>query len=151
MGIVDDLLAHPGLYLGLNHDVAPHSDDDAGGPAAAKIMVSRLPSDAGVLLDYETFNPANPARIQGHREQAMLAKTHGGGAILVSAHMHAGSVAVLRESTSGVFELGPEASPFPLKIVIEMPEPGHLIHSWWYSMPGSEPEEKDRADLRLVR
>lgn len=33
MGIVDDLLEHPGLYLGVVHDI------DDGGEAAARLFV----------------------------------------------------------------------------------------------------------------
>lgn len=63
MAIVDELLAHPGLYLGI--DTAPDSDRRS----AARIVVTPLPGDAGVTLDYETFNPATPQRIRGHIER----------------------------------------------------------------------------------
>jgi hypothetical protein len=63
--------------------------------------------------------------------------------------MHADSVAVLRETAPGVFELGAEVSPFPMKITIEMPEPGRLVHCWWYGRPGGEVRQHDQTELRL--
>src|SRR5262245_52697920 len=143
MGIVDELLGHPGLYLGIDHDTAGR------GEAAARILVTPLPGRAGVTLDYETFNAANPDRIRGHHEHAVLARTHAGSAILVSGHIHAESVAVLHETSPGVFAPRDEELPFPMKITISMPEPGRLVHSWWYGAPGDEAEERDRAELRL--
>src|SRR5436305_7328646 len=100
MGIVDDLLEHPGLYLGILHDIGD------GGEAAARLFVDPLPGRAGVALDYQTFNPTNPGNVRGHYERAFLARVHLGPAILVTAHIHAASVAVLREKDPGVFELG---------------------------------------------
>ena len=143
MGIVDDLLKNPGLYLGIDRDTAGR------GEAAARILVTALPGGAGVTLDYETFNPAQPDRIRGHHEHAVLARTHEGPAVLVTGHIHADTVAVLSETDPGVFELGSRPSPFPMKITISMPEPGKLLHSWWYGMPGEVAEERDRAELQL--
>jgi hypothetical protein len=144
VGIVEDLLQHPGLYIGIDRD------PDGGGEAAARIMVTRLPGGAGVSLDYETFNPANPDRIRAHAEHAVLARMHSGPAILVTGHVHAESVAVLREAEPGVFELGEEGSPFPMKIVLSMPQPGHLMHSWWYGRPGEAAQARDVAELTLT-
>jgi len=143
MGIVDDLLQHPGLYLGIDRDT------EHAGEAAARILVTLLPGRAGVALDYETFNAANPDRVRGHYEHALLARAHVGPAILVTAHSHADTVAVLRETDPGVFELGDEGSPFPMKITISMPEPGRLLHSWWYGPPGAVAKQHDMAELRL--
>ena len=99
MAIVDDLLEHPGLYLGLDR----HSDP--GHPGAARILVTPLPGRAGVTLDYEVLNPAQPDRIRGHHEHTVLARTHDGGAVLVVGHIHAESVAILQETEPGTFEL----------------------------------------------
>jgi hypothetical protein len=140
MGIVDDLLAHPGTYLGV----------DSREGAVAKIVVTPLPGGAGVALDYETFSAGNE-RIRGHFEHAVLGRTHGGGAILVSGHIHADTVAVLRESEPGVFVMAGEPSAFPVAIRIEMPQPGRLVHVWSYGSPGQEPVERDRAELTLAR
>ena len=144
MGIVEDLLEHPGLYVGVDRDKR------GSGDAAAKILVTPLPGRAGVTVDDETCNPANPAdRIRGHHEHAVLARTHAGPALLVPGHSHADTVALLRETEPGVFELGDEGSPFPMKIEISMPEPGRLLHSWWYGRPGGTVEQHDVAELRL--
>jgi hypothetical protein len=143
MSIVDDLLKNPGNYLGIDSDVGGH------GEAAARIVVTPLPGGAGVTLDYETFNPGNKERIQGHAERAIIARSHGGGAVYVTGHSHADSIGILRETSPGVFELGDEPNPFPMAIRIEMPEPGRLIHSWSYGAPGEEPVERDRAELTL--
>ena len=144
MSIVDDLIANPGIYLGVDRDTAGR------GTSAAKIVVTPVPGGAGVTLDYETFNPANEERLQGHAEHALLGRTHGGGAILVTGHSHADSVAVLREREPGVFLMGDEPSAFPVAIRIEMPEPGTLVHVWSYGAPGEEPVERDRAELKLT-
>ena len=139
MGIVDDLLANSGTYLGL--DRGDHGD------SAAKLVVTPLPGGAGVAIDYETFNAGGGDHIRGHAEHAVVGRTSGGGAILVTGHIHGESVAVLRESEPGVFVLGDEPSDFPMSIRIEVPEPGKLVHSWSYGMPGEEPVERDRAEL----
>lgn len=144
MSIVDDLLAHPGLYIGID-SVA---DSDLRG--AARILVTPLPGRAGVTLDYEILNSATPDRIRGHVEHTMLARTHDGGAVMVIGHDHASSVAILRETEPGTFELGAESSPFPMKVVVSMLEPGRLRHSWWYGSPGEGAVERDVAVLERI-
>jgi hypothetical protein len=142
MSIVDDLLANPGVYLGIDREL------ERGGDSVAKIVVTPLPGGAGVTLDYETFNPSNPQpHLRGHAEHAVIGRTHGGGAILVTGHIHGDSVTVLRESEPGVFVMGDEPSAFPVAISISMPEPGRLVHSWSYGAPGEDPTERDRAEL----
>jgi hypothetical protein len=141
MSIVDDLIANPGVYLGLdNHD---------RGEAAAKVVITALPGNSGVALDYETFN-LDKDHVRGHIEHAIIGKTHGGGAILVTGHMHADTVAVLRESEPGVFTMGSEPSAFPMAIKLSMPAPGRLIYSWSYGAPGEEAVERDRAEVNRV-
>lgn len=140
MSIVDDLLANPGLYVGIDDA----QDSELRG--AARIIVTPLPGNAGVTLDYEVLNP-NHDPIRGHSEHTMLGRTHGGGAVMVVGHAHSDTVAVLRETDPGTFELGGEGSAFPMKIVVSMPEPGHLRHSWWYGRPGEDPVERDVADV----
>ena len=144
MTIVDDLLAHPGLYIGI--DSASRSDLQG----AARMVVTPLPGGSGVTLDYEIFNPATPDRIRGHIEHTIVARAHDGPALMVIGHDHAASVAILRETSPGVFELGAEASPFPMKVEVTMPEPGQLRHSWWYGSPGEELIERDVAVLKHV-
>jgi hypothetical protein len=143
MAIVDDLLAHPGLYIGLD------TARDVGSPGAARIRVTPLPGGAGVTLDYEVLNPIHPDRIRGHHEHTVLGKTHDGGTVMVIGHIHGDSVAILREAEPGTFELGDEGSPFPMKVVVSMPEPGKLRHAWWYAGPGEEPVERDVAEVSL--
>jgi hypothetical protein len=145
MATVDDLLANPGTYLGIDQAVG-HDDR-----AVAKIVVTPLPGGAGVTLDYETFNPAHPDRVQGHREHTIIAKAHGGGTIMVIGHTHGEVVAVLHEGEPGVFDLGPEGSPFPMRVRVEVPAPGRLRHVWSYGRPGEEPEERDLAEVELAR
>jgi len=144
MTIVDDLLANPGMYLGID-SVAGH---DLRG--AARLSVTPLPGGAGVALDYEIFNPTQPDRIRGHIEHTIVARLHAGGSVMVIGHDHAQSVAILRETAPGVFELGDEPSPFPMKVELSMPAPGKLRHVWWYGAPGSEPIERDVAVLERV-
>jgi hypothetical protein len=141
MAIVDDLLAHPGLYIGIDNV----ADSDLRG--AARIVVTPLPGGAGVALDYEIFNAAIPDRIRGHVEHTVLARTHDGGAVMVIGHAHAQSVAILREADPGTFELGAEGSPFPMKVELTMPEPGRIRHAWWYGAPGEKAVVRDVAEL----
>jgi hypothetical protein len=142
MGIVDDLLAHPGLYLGI--DTASQGENKS----AARIQVTPLPGGAGVTLDYETFN-ADADHVRGHVEHTVIGKTHDGRSVMVIGHTHGESVAMLFETEPGTFELGPEGSPFPMKVVVSMPQPGRMRHAWWYNGPGEEPVEQDVAELKL--
>ena len=141
MAIVDDLLAHPGMYVGID----TVTDSDLRG--AARILVTPLPGNAGVTLDYEIFNAATPDRIRGHVEHTLVARTHDGPTVMVIGHEHAQSVAILRETAPGVFELGAEASPFPMKVELSMPEPGRIRHSWWYGAPDEGAIERDVSVL----
>jgi hypothetical protein len=144
VGIVDDLLGHPGLYLGVDRVTGT---DTVG---ASRLVVSPLPGRAGVTLDYEIFNAATPDRVRGHVEHTIVARTHGGGVVMVIGHPHAGSVTVLRETQPGTFELGDEPSPFPMKVVISMPVPGRLRHAWWYGTHEEGPVERDVSELTLT-
>jgi hypothetical protein len=143
MSVVDDLLANPGLYLGV--DAAAGSELRG----AARLVVTPLPGGAGVSLDYEILNGSTPDRVLGHVEHTILARTHDGSTVMVIGHPHATSVAILRETEPGTFELGPEGSPFPMKVILTVPEPGRLRHVWWYGRPGGEAIERDVAELTL--
>jgi hypothetical protein len=143
VAIVDDLLANAGLYIGID----AVADSDLRG--AARIVVAPLPGGAGVTLDYEVLNGATPDRIRGHVEHTVVARTADGGTMMVIGHPHADTIAVLRETDPGTFELGPEGSPFPMKVVISMPEPGRLRHAWWYGPPGEDAVERDVSELTL--
>jgi hypothetical protein len=141
MGIVDDLLAHPGLYLGVDQVV------NADRVGAARIIITPLPGQAGVTLDYEIFNPSTPERLLGHVERTIVGRTHDGASVMVISDMHAASLAILRETEPGVFELGTEVAAYPMKVVISMPEVDHLRHSWWFGAPGEEAVERVIADV----
>jgi hypothetical protein len=145
MGIVDDLLAHPGLYIGI--DTATRVEHKG----AARIEVTPLPGGAGVTLDYEILNPALPDQIRGHVEHTIIGTTHDGRAVMVIGHTHATSVTILHETEPGTFELAADdGSPYPMKVVVTMPEPGRLRHAWWYNAPGEAPAEQDVAELTLA-
>jgi hypothetical protein len=49
---------------------------------------------------------------------------------MIFGHPHADSIAILRETTPGTFEVGPEGSPFPMKVELSVPGPGWLRHVW---------------------
>jgi hypothetical protein len=69
---------------------------------------------------------------------------------MVISDMHAPSIAILRETEPGVFELQGERAAYPMKVVISMPEPGRLRHAWWFGAPGEEAVERVVADLTQV-
>lgn len=145
MGIVDDLLAHPGLYLGI--DTAQRVEYKG----AARIQVTPLPGGAGVTLDYEILNPAFPDDIRGHVEHTIIGRTHDGRTVMVIGHTHGDSVAILHETEPGTFELPPdESAPYPMKVVVSVPEPGRMRHAWWYNAAGKEAVEQDVAELKRV-
>jgi hypothetical protein len=141
--LVDQLISHPGLYVGSDVDPAEGHD---GGPSAARILVGVLPGGSGVTMDYECLSPTN-GRV--HQEHAVLARTSGG-LILLTAHSHAPITTVLHEAQPGHFPAAEGDSPFPMAIQLEVPEPGHLRYLWSYGMPGEEPKLRDEGDVRLV-
>lgn len=143
MTIIDDLLAAPGLYLGID----AVADTDYTG--AARIVVTPLPGGSGVALDYEVLNSQFPEQVRGHVEHTMLVRTGDGSARMVIAHPHASSAAILRETEPGTFEPeGPE--PFPMRVVVSMLADGKLRHAWWYGRPGDEAAERDVSILERV-
>ena len=143
MGIVDDLLANPGVYLGT--DRSPGTDR----VAAAKIVVTPLPGGAGVTLDYELFNAVQHGPILGHAEHTVIGKANDGVTVMVIGHTHGESLAILHETEPGTFELGPEGSPYPMKVVVSVPTPGRMRHAWWYGQPGEEATEREVAEVSL--
>lgn len=100
-----------------------------------------------MTVDYETFDPANAERVQPHIEHALIGRLHGGGAVLVTGHSHADTVAVLHETSPGEFTMGEEPGAFPMAVRIEVPEPGRLVYVWSYAEPGGDPVPRDRADV----
>jgi hypothetical protein len=145
MSIVDQLIANPGVYLGVGGDPTGERGHSQG--QAARIVVTPLPAGAGVTVDYESFDATNPERVRPHIEHVIIGRLQGGGAILVSGHAHADTVAVLRETSSGEFRTGDEPAAFPMAISISVPEPGRLVYVWSYAPPGQEPEARDRAEV----
>jgi len=144
MGIIDELLAHPGLYVG--KDMVAGSDL----VGAARILVSPLPGRAGVSLDYEVLNSLAPGPVLGHVEHTVIGRADDGTTVMVIAHTHGQGISILRETESGVFELGDMPSPYPMKVVVSVPEPGKLRHAWWYGSPGENAVERDVAELEIV-
>ena len=132
MALVDDLLANTGTFIGID---AVTGTELRG---AARIVVTALPGDSGVTLDYEVLNPVNPERIRAHVEHTMVARTADGATVMVIGHPHAASVAILRETAPGVFEAGDEIQAFPMKVELSVPEPGRILHTWWYGRPGGD-------------
>jgi hypothetical protein len=143
MGIVDDLLANPGLYIGTDTVIRT---DLVG---AARIAVSRLPGGAGVSLDYELFNAAAPGPVRGHVEHTIIGRADDGSTVMVIAHTHGEGISILRETDPGTFEPTGEV-PYPMKVVVSVPAPGRMRHAWWYGAPGDELAERDVAEVERV-
>jgi hypothetical protein len=144
MGIVNELLDRPGLYIGTDGVVG---SDLVG---AARILVTALPGGAGVSLDYEILNGLAAGPVLGHVEHTMIGTADDGTTIMVIAHTHGPGISILHETTPGVFEPDDGPTPYPMKVVVSVPEPGRLRHAWWYASPGEEATERDVAELALV-
>jgi hypothetical protein len=144
MGIVDDLLTNPGLYIG--------KDTVAGSDlvGAARILVSPLPGRAGVSLDYEVLNGLAPGPVLGHVEHTLIGTADDGKIVMVIAHTHGQGITILHETDPGVFEPGVGPVPYPMKVVVSVPEPGRIRHAWWYGSPGDDAVERDVAELEIV-
>ncbi len=143
MGIVDDLLAGPGLYVGKD------TSERSAVVGAARILVTPLPGRAGVSLDYEIVNPQEPGTL-AHAEHTLVGTADDGTAVMVVAHTHGIGISILHETAPGVFEPGDGPAPYPMKIVLSVPSPGRLRHAWWYGSPGDAPAERDVAEVELV-
>lgn len=144
MGLVQDLLGNPGMYVGKDTAIGR---DLIG---AARIVVARLPGGAGVSLDYELLNALAPGPVLGHVEHTMVGVADDGSTIMVIAHTHGAGITILHETDPGTFEPGDGPLPYPMKVVLSVPAPGRLRHSWWYGAPGDEPAERDVAELELI-
>jgi hypothetical protein len=144
VGIVEDLLANPGFYVGKDHVVGR---DLVG---AARIVVTVLPGRAGVSLDYELLNGLAPGPVLGHVEHTLVGRADDGTTVMVVAHTHGSGLTLLRETGPGVFEPGDVPVPYPMKVVLSVPAPGRLRHAWWWGAPGEDATERDVSDLELV-
>jgi hypothetical protein len=142
MALIDDLLANPGLYVGIDRI---EGTDHTG---VARIVVTPLPGGSGVSLDYEVLGTGAPDGGRSHVEHTVLARGHDGTALMVIGHTHAEGLEVLRETVPGTFERPPgEPGPFPVKVVVSVPAPGRIRHAWWYGRAGDEPVERDVAEV----
>ena len=144
MGIVDDLLEHPGLYVG--RDAVVGSDQ----VRTARIVVTKLPGGAGVSLDYEVLHAMGPGSGLGHAEHTVIGRADDGEAVMVIAHTHGEGITILRETAPGAFEPGDGPVPYPMKVVVSVPGPGRLRHAWWHGPSGGVAVERDVADLEIV-
>lgn len=142
--LIDQLLAHPGLYLGTDHD--PNRPERA--PQVARIEVTALPGQVGVALDYEGIR-VDQQQAVGHAEHAVLARS-AHGISLYSASIHSPILLELRETAPGYFEPADGASSFPVAIRIEVPAEGRLVYTWLFAAPGSEVRIGNIGDVTLV-
>ena len=146
--LVDLLLARPGRYVGAA--LRPAEDDDTGGapPDVARIDVAALPGGSGVMLTYEVLSPAGEV---GHHEHEVVARTTAG-IVLVTSHTHADVTTVIAEASDepGWFPAAEGTAPFPMAIRVEVPEAGHLVHSWSYGWGDRPLAVRDVADVRCV-
>ena len=101
-------------------------------------------------IDYEILNGLAPGPVLGHVEHTLLARADDGTTVMVIAHTHGDGVAILREAEPGVFEQGDVVGPYPMKVVVTVPEPGRLRHAWWYGSPGDDLVERDVAEVELL-
>ena len=140
--LVDQLIGTPGLYLGSQTDPTGGQQNAS---SVAHITVTALPGGCGVSFDYDVV----AADGRHHTEHTILGRTSHGLA-LITAHSHGNVVTVIPESEPGYFVAAEGDSPFPMAIRIEVPEPGHIIYSWSYGMPGEELTVRDIGDVTLV-
>jgi hypothetical protein len=141
--LVDRLLANPGTYVGPQAD----PNDTSSPPSVARIVVSPLPGNSGVMFDYEVLD-ADGSR--PHLEHSILARATGG-LVLVTSHTHADVLTVIEETEPGYFEAADGTSPFPIAIRLEVPEDGHLVYSWSYGWAQEPLRVRDIGDVRLLR
>jgi hypothetical protein len=140
--LIDQLISKPGLYLGSQTDP---TGGQQNANSVAHIVVTALPGGAGVTFDYDVV----AADGRHHTEHTVLGRTTTG-LTLITAHSHGSVVTVVPESEPGYFVAGEGDSPFPMAIRIEVPEPGHIVYSWSYGMPGEEPTLRDIGDVKLI-
>jgi hypothetical protein len=100
-----------------------------------------------VSIDYECFSQDG---VRFHTEHSVLGRLPEG-RVLVVAHSHGDTVLLLHEDAPGRFVDRDGTSRFPVEHVIEIPEPGRIVHHWRLPPAGGGPiGERDTADVRLV-
>lgn len=144
MDLLATLLSAPGTYVGTGQDFG----EPAGERKAwiARIVITPLPGKASVAVDYEGFSQDG---VRFHVEHTVIGRLPDG-LVLVVSHSHGDTVLVLHEDSPGRFVDRDKTSPFPVEQFIEVPEAGHIVHHWRRGVPGSEIEERDTADVRLI-
>jgi hypothetical protein len=144
MDILARLLESPGIYVGTVQDFS--LPDEERKLWNARIVVAPLPGRASVSIDYECLSQEHG---RFHVEHSVLGRLPEG-RVLVVAHPHGDTVLLLHEDEPGHFVDRDHTSRFPVEHVIEMPEPGRILHRWRYGAPGEEIVERDTADVRLI-
>lgn len=144
MDILSALLQSPGVYVGTGQDFGePENDRKLWN---ARIEITPLPGGAAVSIDYECFLQEHG---RFHTEHSVLGQLPEGRVLFV-AHSHGDTVLLLHEDEPGHFVDRHGTSRFPVEHVIEVPEPGRIVHHWRLGRDGGEIEERDTADVRLV-
>jgi hypothetical protein len=123
--LVEQLLARPGLYVGVQTRPGDTSDEP---PGVARVEVTPLPGGSGVMLAYEVLAPTGE----------------------LAHHEHAVITTVIAEVGPGHFPAAEGTVPFPMAVDLDVPAPGHLIYKWSYGW-GDEPIAlRDVGDVHAV-
>ncbi len=130
------LLSAPGLYRG-------RGDGAESGPFMARIQVSPVVSASGVAIDYEA---SSDRRGLQHVEHSVLTVGEDGRPALHVFCSELPGVVRFTEGKPGVFTL--YDGPIQARIVVTVPNPGHLTYSWWWSRDENELSEQFRAEVR---
>ena len=141
--LVEQLLARPGLYVGVQTRPGDTSDEP---PGVARIEVTPLPGGSGVMLAYEVLAPNGGL---AHREHAVLARSSTG-LVLVTSHTHADITTVIAEDGPGHFPAAEGTAPFPMAVDLDVPAPGHLVYKWSYGWADQPIALRDVGDVHAV-
>jgi hypothetical protein len=141
--LVEQLLARPGLYVGVQTRPGDTSNEP---PGVARIEVMPLPGGSGVMLAYEVLAASGELV---HHEHAVLARSSVG-LVLVTSHTHADITTVISEDGAGHFRAAEGTAPFPMAIDLEVPDPGHLVYKWSYGWADEPIALRDVGDVQAV-
>ena len=105
------------------------------------VRINRLSEGAGatVLAKLEFYNPANS--VKDRIGVAMIEAAEASG------ELKPGGTIVEPTSGNTGIALAMVGAAKGYKVVLAMPEPGHLRHAWWYGAPGEDAVERDVAEL----